>query len=142
MIQYTWLRLLFSIISVILIKLIMRINIKATGIELTPALTTYVNDKMEMLERLLTNCGDVLVNIEVGKETNHHKTGNWFFAEINLNCPGRILRHVVEEADLYAAIDKAKDGMAEEIRAYEKRKKSLFLRGARAFKNVFTRGPR
>jgi len=117
----------------------MRTNIKATGIELTPALTAYVNEKIGLLDKLLANCGDVLVSVEIGKETNHHKTGNWFFAEINLKCPGRTLRHVVEEADLYAAIDKAKDGMAEEIRTFEKRKKSLWRRSARAFKSIFVR---
>ncbi len=118
----------------------MRTTIKATGIELTPALTNYVNDKIGMLDKLVANFGDVLANVEIGKETNHHKTGNWFFAEINLKCDGKTLRHVVEDADLYAAIDLAKDGMAEEIRTFEKRKKSLFRRGARALKNVFSRG--
>lgn len=117
----------------------MRTTLKGTGIELTPALTNYVNEKIGMLDKLLINCGDVLASVEIGKETKHHKTGNWFFAEINLSCPGKTLRHVVEEADLYAAIDKAKDGMAEEVRTYEKRKKSLFRRGARAFKRIFVR---
>jgi ribosomal subunit interface protein len=117
----------------------MRTNIKATGIELTPALTNYVNEKIGMLDKLVVNCGDVLAEVEIGKETRHHKTGNWFFAEINLKCDGKMLRHVVEEADLYAAIDKVKDGMAEEIRTFEKRKKSLFRRGARAFKHIFVR---
>lgn len=118
----------------------MRTNIKATGIELTPALTDYVNSKVAMLDKLVVNYGDVLASVEIGKETNHHKTGNWFFAEINLKCDGKMLRHVVEEADLYAAIDKVKDGMAEELRSYDKRKQSLFRRGARAIKGVFSRG--
>lgn len=117
----------------------MKTNIKATGIELTPALTTYVESKMGMLDKLLVNFGDVSANVEIGKETNHHKTGNWFFAEANLICDGKMLRHKIEEADLYAAIDKMKDGLAEEVRTYEKKKKSLFRRGARVIKNVFSR---
>jgi len=117
----------------------MRTNIKATGIELTPALTDYVNGKLAMLDKLLAHCGDVFANVEIGKETKHHKTGNWFFAEVNLKCDGKMLRHVTEEADLYAAIDKMKDGLAEEIRTYEKKKKSLFRRGARAVKKLFLR---
>lgn len=117
----------------------MRTNIKATGIDLTPALTNYVNEKVGMLDKLLVNYGDVLAEVEIGKETRHHKTGNWFFAEINLKCDGKLLRHVSEESDLYAAIDKMKDGIAEEIRTFGKRKKSLLRRGARAFKNIFIR---
>ena len=118
----------------------MRTSIKATGIELTPALTNYVNEKLGMLDKLLVNCGDVLAEVEIGKETNHHKTGNWFFAETNLNCAGKLLRNVTEEADLYAAIDVMKDALAEEIRSYEKRKQSLFRRGARAVKKAFFKG--
>ncbi len=118
----------------------MRTNIKATGIDLTPALTDYVNEKLKMLDKLLANCGDVLAEVEIGKETNHHKTGNWFFAETNLRCNGKLLRNVTEESDLYAAIDKMKDTLAEEIRTYEKRKQSLFRRGARAIKKVFFKG--
>ncbi|MFA5000720.1 MAG: ribosome-associated translation inhibitor RaiA [Candidatus Paceibacterota bacterium] len=118
----------------------MRTNIKATGIELTPALTDYVNEKLGMLDRLLVNCGDVLAEVEIGKETNHHKTGNWFFAETNLNCDGKLLRNVTEKNDLYAAIDVMKDALAEEIRSYEKRKQSLFRRGARNIKRIFFKG--
>ena len=117
----------------------MRTNIKATGIELTPALSTYVTDKVAMLDKLLAHCGDVFAAVEIGKETNHHKTGNWFFAEINVHCDGKTLRNVAEESDLYAAIDKMKDGAAEEIRSYEKKKNTLLRRGGRAIKKLFLR---
>ena len=117
----------------------MRTNIKATGIELTGALSDYVMSKMGMLDKLTANFGDVLASVEIGKETNHHKTGNWFFAEANLKCDGKMLRHVAEETDLYAAIDKMKDGLAEELRTFEKRKNTLFRRGSRALKNLFAR---
>lgn len=118
----------------------MRTTIKGAGIELTPALTNYVDEKLSTLDKLVANFGNVLASVEIGKETNHHKTGNWFFAEVNLKLDGKILRNVAEEADLYAAIDKVKDGIAEELRSYEKKKKSVFLRGARVIKNIFVRG--
>ena len=115
----------------------MKTNIKGTGIELTPALVNYVDNKMALLDKLLTHFGDVLAEVEIGKETQHHKTGNWFFAETNLKCDGMILRNVTEEADLYAAIDKMKDSLAEEIRTSEKKKNTLYRRGARAIKRLF-----
>lgn len=117
----------------------MKINLKATNIDLTPALTDYVNNKVSMLDKLVANQEAASANVEIGKRTQHHKSGDWFFAEINLLIAGKMLRHVVEEADLYAAIDKAKDGLAEEIRTYEKKKNTLFKRGSRALKNLFTR---
>ena len=115
----------------------MRINIKASGIELTPALSSYVNDKVAMLEKLLVHDPAASADVEIGKRTHHHKTGDWFFAEINLHTMGKTIRHVSEESDLYAAIDKMKDGVAEEIRAVEKKKNTLFKRGSRAIKNLF-----
>lgn len=117
----------------------MRINLKGTGLDLTPALTSYTQEKIDLLDKLLTKYDDVFASVEIGKETKHHKTGQWFFAEINLKLPKKTLRNVVEDIDLYAAIDRAKDGMAEEIRSYEKRQQSLFRRGARVIKNTFLR---
>lgn len=115
----------------------MRINIKASGIELTPALSSYVNDKVAMLEKLLVNDPAAYADVEIGKRTHHHKTGDWFFGEINLHTGGRIIRHVEEESDLYAAIDKVKDGIAENLNNSEKKKNTLFKRGARAIKKLF-----
>lgn len=118
----------------------MRINIKASGIELTLALNSYVNDKVSMLDKLLVRDPAAYADVEIGKRTNHHKTGDWFFGEINLHTAGKIIRHVAEESDLYAAIDKMKDGLAEEIRTAEKKKNTLFKRGSRAIKDLFRRG--
>ncbi|MFA6476046.1 MAG: ribosome-associated translation inhibitor RaiA [Candidatus Paceibacterota bacterium] len=117
----------------------MRINIKASGIELTPALSSYVNDKVAMLDKLLINDPAAYADVEIGKRTNHHKTGEWFFGEINLHTAGKIIRHVEEKDDLYAAIDKVKDGLAEDISTSEKKKNTLFKRGSRAIKNLFRR---
>lgn len=117
----------------------MRINIKASGIELTSALSSYVNDKVAMLEKLLVHDPAAYADVEIGKRTNHHKTGEWFFGEINLHTMGKTIRCVEEESDLYAAIDKVKDGLAEEIRTADKKKNTLFKRGGRALKNLFRR---
>ncbi|OJI09190.1 MAG: ribosomal subunit interface protein [Candidatus Vogelbacteria bacterium CG10_big_fil_rev_8_21_14_0_10_49_38] len=118
----------------------MRTNIKATGVELTAALKAYVDDKMSMLDKFVGGYEDVYADVEIGKRTKHHKTGDWFFAEANLYLSGRAARQVNEEADLYAAIDKMKDGLAALVRNREKRKNTLFRRGARRIKNFFRPG--
>lgn len=117
----------------------MRINIKASGIELTSALSSYVDSKVSMLEKLLIHDPAAYADVEIGKRTHHHKTGEWFFGEINLHTMGKIIRHVSEESDLYAAIDKMKDGVAEEVRETEKKKNTLFRRGSRLIKGLFRR---
>jgi len=119
----------------------MNISIKATGIELTDALRDYVNDKVGMLERFMSCDREaVMAVVEIGKTTNHHKLGDFFRAEINMNMPGNNLRTETEESDLYAAIDIAKDHMAEELKTKNKKKTTLLKRGGRVLKKLLRFG--
>lgn len=115
----------------------MNINTKAAGIELTPALQNYVSDKIGPLERFLSYDKDAIIaSVEIGKTTNHHKAGDFFRAEINLNYPGHTLRAEAEKEDLYAAIDVAKDSLAEEIRKINKKENTMVKRGGRLLKRL------
>jgi len=122
----------------------MNISIKATGIELTQALSDYVQEKVSSLERFLSCDKEaIMATVEIGKTTKHHKLGDFFRAEINLNYPGNSLRIETEESDLYAAVDVAKDDMAEKIININKKKNTLIKRGGRLIKNLlkgFRRG--
>ena len=117
----------------------MKTNIKATSISLTPAISGHIDSKISHLDKLTTNFGDAMTNIEVGKSTQHHKNGELFFAEINLHMDGKTFREVVSDVDLYSAIDQAKDKMEEVITSYLKRKNTLMRRSGRAVKD-FVRG--
>ena len=119
----------------------MNISIKATGIELTDALRDYVNEKVGSLEKFLSfDESAVMAAVEIGKTSNHHKLGDFFRAEINLNIPGGSLRTEAEESDLYAGIDVAKDKMAQEIREMNRRKNTLVKRGGRLLKRILRFG--
>lgn len=117
----------------------MKTNIKATGVELTNALSSYVNEKLGYLDKLTTKYQDTQANVEIGKTTKHHKSGEFFFAEINLHVDGKVLREKVHDEDLYAAIDLMKDTIAISVDNYNKKKNTMVRRGARAFKD-FLRG--
>ena len=86
--------------------------------ELTPAISEYIEKKISSLDKLLCkgDADSVIISIEVGKNTNHHKNGNVFFSEINLVNFGRDFRAKHESEDLYSAIDKTKDQMTELLR--------------------------
>lgn len=115
----------------------MNINIKATGIELTPALHDYVFDKVNSLERFLPyDKNTIMASVEIGKTTNHHKLGDFFRSEINLSFSGQSLRVEAEESDLYVAIDIAKNNLSESIKAVNKKKNTLFKRGGRILKGI------
>ncbi|KKS77940.1 MAG: Sigma 54 modulation protein/ribosomal protein S30EA [Parcubacteria group bacterium GW2011_GWC1_43_11b] len=113
-------------------------NIKALSLELTPALNSYIREKISNLEKRLGDQADnSQINVEVGLITHHHKTGQIFRAEMNLVYRGKQLRTVAENEDMYLAVDGAKDLMMREVNKYDKRQKSIFRRGGRAIKNLF-----
>ena len=93
----------------------MIINIKATGMELTPAIRQYAEDKINSLNKFFDNI--VQADIDVGMTTHHHRKGKIFYAEVNLHVPphGKLERIVKEEEDLYKAIDKVKDHFKVEL---------------------------
>jgi len=101
----------------------MNIRIKATKMELTPAIKGYVQEKMDMLEKYL---GNVLVrncDVEVGLTVGGQHHGKIFFCETNLNVPGTLLRVEKKEKNLYKAIDKVKDHLERAIIKYKKKRK-------------------
>ncbi len=100
----------------------MNINIKATQMELTPAIKEYVQEKMDMLEKYLGDIQVINCDVEVGVTTHHHSKGEIFRAEVNLNLPGEMLRVEKTEEDLYKAIEKVKDHLTREIRQYKEKR--------------------
>ena len=100
----------------------MKIKIKATNLELTPAIKEYVETKMTMLNKYLSGITPVLCEFEVSLTTNHHLKGEIFRAEANLSFPGQMLRVEKTEKDLYKAIDKVKDHLGPMIKKYKETK--------------------
>lgn len=89
----------------------MQVQIKATKMELTPAIADYVQKRCDMLERYLGNLEVVNCHFEVGLAVGSHNSGDIYRAEINLDLPGKLLRVEKTESDLYKAVDKVKDHM-------------------------------
>ena len=96
----------------------MNIKIKGTGMELTPAITAYIEKKISGLKKFLAKIsgdGDILARVEVGIITKHHKTGDIFRAELNLSAGKKKWRAVSIKNDLYAAIDDMRAEMEREV---------------------------
>lgn len=113
----------------------MKINIKATGIALTPAISDYVQKKISSVEKFLPS-SDVVAQVEVGKSTKHHKTGDVFMAETHLMGAGLDLYAVSKQGDLYAAIDLVKDELVHELTHLKGKKETLYRKGAQMAKNM------
>jgi ribosomal subunit interface protein len=116
-----------------------KISIKTTGLESTPALVDFVNSKLAQVDRFLTSGEEVLIEVEIGKTTAHHKQGEVFRAEINLRFNGDFYRTEHVSEDLYAAIEIAKDDLINQIANRQDKKHTKQIRGGRKIKD-FLRG--
>lgn len=112
----------------------LKINTKATNFSLTPAIEDYVVKKVEALEKFIKNTEGVLVNVEVGKTTRHHRQGDVFKAEIHIFLPGEEFYATVEKDDLYAAVDEVKDEVVRELTSKRKKALRLFRKGGQRIK--------
>ncbi|MEK7586139.1 MAG: ribosome-associated translation inhibitor RaiA [Patescibacteria group bacterium] len=113
----------------------MNINIKATNMELTDAISDYVNKRLASIEKFARG-GEVTGFVEVGKTTNHHKQGDVYKAEFDINLNGEKFFAKSEQSDLYAAIDDAKEEIARSVTHNKDRKQTLFKRGASSVKKM------
>ena len=95
----------------------MSLTVKATNLEFTPALRDYLEDKVKALQKYYPKIISVQAEIEL--TTNHHHKGDIYRAELNVSVPGKLLRVEKTTKNLYKAIDKAKDHMAEELRRFK-----------------------
>ena len=127
----------------------MNISTKATNLEITPAIAEYIEKKVNMLEKYFSGTSEVLVNVEVGKTTRHHKSGDIFRAELQIVVNGDDYYVYTETDDLYAAIDIVKDDMARELSSRRKKTLRLLRKGAaqvklllKGFRDVPVRGGR
>ena len=112
----------------------MKTNIKGTGIELTPAISSYAEKRLSKITKFLSD--DPLVSIKLGKMTQHHKHGEVFRAEIRISGSGQNYYASKEATDLYAAIDEVQGEVMQEITKDKGKRESLMRRGGRAFKDT------
>ena len=116
----------------------MKINIKATGIELTQAISDYVYKRIFSIGKYLDqkNNPDIVAQVEVGRSTRHHKAGNIFRAEVHIMGTNLDAYAVSEMEDLYAAIDIVKDEIVRNIVHLKGKRETLSRRGAGIMKNI------
>lgn len=118
----------------------MQINLQGKNIELTDAIKDYVLKRVTNLEKILSSIeqggGEVMVNFEVGKSTQHHKSGEVFHSDCLINIDGDKFYSSSDKEDLYQSIDEIKETLYNEIRKHKDRKQTLFKRGAASVKKM------
>lgn len=100
----------------------MNIQLKAENIELTDALRSYAEEKVQRLQKYLGSVTPVEAKVKLVRVTNHHQKGPVFECEIQLDVPGDLLILDRVEEDMYKAIDKAQEGMETVIEKYKEKR--------------------
>ena len=97
----------------------MRVDIKATNMDLTEAIKSYVSEKLGGLDKYFDNIQQI--DVEVGKTTNHHNKGEIFFCEVNVSVPRTLLRYREETDDMYKAVNTCKKGVQQKLKEYKEK---------------------
>ncbi|MEE8131856.1 MAG: ribosome-associated translation inhibitor RaiA [Candidatus Paceibacterota bacterium] len=103
----------------------MKIIIKATKLDLTPAIYEYIEEKIGPLNRFIKRFeakSEVKVEVEIARSTKHHKHGNIFCAEANMHLPGKVLRAEHSDWDIRVAINNIKNKLQQEIKKYKEKR--------------------
>jgi len=118
----------------------MNIKTHAVNFDLTEAISEYVDKKVSTLGKFIPNSESLLCEVEIGRTTKHHNSGDIFKAEINILIPGGSQVYAkAEEPELYAAIDIVRDEAERVIVSQKSKKDTLYRRGSAQIKNLLKR---
>lgn len=115
----------------------MKTNIKTTNLVLTPDIKDYLDKKLEDIERIIDRDNtSVSCQVELGRTTYHHQSGDIFRAEINLHKDGKYFRAVSEQDSIMAALDEVKDEILRELKSFSSKQQTMMRRGGAMIKNM------
>lgn len=101
----------------------MQIDIEAKNFDLTPALSSFINEKIGKLDKFLKSFpeGSVRARVEVARSSKHHRSGDIYYAETNLYLPGKTLRAEDEGPDVRVSVNRVSEKLQREIEKYKRK---------------------
>lgn len=112
-------------------------TVKGTGIDLSDAISSAIDKVVASIDKYVDPSDtSALVDIEVGKTTNHHRSGEIFRAEINFHSRIGTLRAEAQKEDLYVALVAAKDEIVESLRSKKSKRTDFMKRSGAKIKNM------
>ncbi len=98
----------------------MDISLSYKNIKPEKALEVFVNEKIGSLAKFLKG-QNVLIHVEIGKNSRHHRRGDIFYAEANFNLGKKLFRADASGDDLRVAINEVKDRLQMEIKRFKEK---------------------
>ncbi|MEX1064247.1 MAG: ribosome-associated translation inhibitor RaiA [Candidatus Paceibacterota bacterium] len=105
----------------------MKLIIHTKNIDLTPSIRALVEDKVGSVEKFIKpeNVELAEARVEVGKPSQHHKSGMIYYAEINLKIGSRLLRAEAEHMELEYAVVEARKDLERQIKKGKQKKREV-----------------
>lgn len=100
----------------------MQVLITGKNLELTEAIKKYAEDKFTSLDKFMPGIIRASVVLSVD---NHHNKGDVNYCECKLEISGNDLFISKEEQNMYKAIDKVSDHLAEELKKNKEKQRAL-----------------
>lgn len=123
----------------------MRITIRRKNLEITPALQVYIESKLlKPIRRLISKTAGQelpILDMEFYRNTRHHRKGDVYHAEANLNIGRRAIRAKVDDVDMRSAIDLLEEELRRSILDFKGRARARELRGERQAKKELRLDP-
>jgi len=113
----------------------MKVTIKATNLKLSPEIKKAIEEKIATLDKFIPHIdSSVKGYVEVAIETRHHRKGDIYYVEVNIEVPKTLLRSEAKEENIYKAINIVKDELQLLLKKYKEKQIARKERRIRAFK--------
>lgn len=96
----------------------MKIIIKGKNLEVSEALSNFIEEKFSVLNKFVSDS----VNVEVEKETKHHRKGEIFIVKAQVSFPGKVIMSDEKAEELFTAVVAARDELKLEIEKFKSKK--------------------
>ena len=115
----------------------MKYTTKATDIELSVSVEEYIGKKMAVLDKIAAHFGGpITAEVEAGRTTRHHRSGDVFRVEIMVHVKKNDLRAEATGKTVLEAMDKAQEGMRTELERLKEKDVDSVKAGGRAIKKM------
>ncbi|MBI5135348.1 HPF/RaiA family ribosome-associated protein [Candidatus Uhrbacteria bacterium] len=115
----------------------MTTTLKQTDIKINPAEQKHIDQHVAKLNTIVKKYGTgVMLEIEVGRLSRHHRKGEIYHAECNLTLPKKLLRAEAEGQDVITAFEACRKELLREIDRYKTSKEEGNYRQARKLKKM------
>jgi ribosomal subunit interface protein len=93
----------------------MEIKFYAKNIDLTEKIKEQFSKKLSSLKKYKGSLDVLRVRVDLSRDA-HHKKGDVFRVEVNIDMPGKVLRSVEESFDIVSGLDVVSDKLERQAR--------------------------